>query len=65
MLHNWNGYDQDDDLEYKGGKPSKGTEADKRLKENKPGKASAADDKPFPGAAEPFKPKPKPKKGDK
>lgn len=66
MLHNWNAYNPDDDepaLETKGGKPSKGTSADKRLKDNKPSKASDDDKAPFPGAAAPFKPKPK--KGDK
>lgn len=61
MLHNWE--DEGLDLETKGGKPSKGTAADKRLKDNKPGKASDDDKAPFPGAATPFKPKPK--KGDK
>jgi len=69
MLTTWHGYDPDDsdadvELEIKGGKPSKGTSADKRLKDNKPGKSGSDDDKsPFPGAATPFKPKPK--KGDK
>jgi len=35
-----------------GGKPNKGTPADKRLKENKGSKP--APKKPFPGAAKPF-----------
>lgn len=40
-----------------GGKPSKGTPADKRLAANKPGAkpAQPATKKPFPGAAPPFK----------
>lgn len=50
-----------DSLEHKGGKPSKGTSKDGRLKENKPVTDSTDDAKPaFPGAAAPFKPK-KPK----
>ena len=40
------------------GKPSKGTPADKRLKENKPGKSPKTQPKPaFEGAAPPFKKK--------
>lgn len=49
------------DLEIKGGKPNKGTNADQRLKENKPdgdGKPTDGEakpgKKPFPGAAAPF-----------
>jgi len=38
-----------------GGKPSKGTPADKRLKGNKPKPAAPpASKKPFPGATKPF-----------